>query len=177
MEPSALIRHRESNGMRHQTRASDAAKEAGPSRQRSRPWVFAGSRCVLPRPMMATPAVHRSTSAFARCQESAHAAAWPWNHCHRSAAHLACLPRPTQLILHAPAPAVDEAANPSSLSGVVREGFHVVRTPHWLSQPRPNRAVKRTRSGAPPGPGRRYAVHFRQPGPGVTPPRSAYLQR
>ena len=41
----------------------------------------------------------------------------------------------------------------------------------------PNRAVKRTRSGAPPGPGRRYAVHFRPPGPGVAPLRSAYLQR
>ena len=41
----------------------------------------------------------------------------------------------------------------------------------------PNRAVKRTRSGVPPGPGERYAVHFRSPGPGVTPLRSAYLQR
>jgi hypothetical protein len=41
----------------------------------------------------------------------------------------------------------------------------------------PNPSVKRTRSGAPPGPGWRYAVHFHQPGPGVTLLRSAYLQR
>ena len=45
-------------------------------------------------------------------------------------------------------------------------------SPAW-----PNPLVKRTRSGMPPGPGWRYAVHFRHPGPGVTPPRSAYLQR
>ena len=41
----------------------------------------------------------------------------------------------------------------------------------------PNPSVKRTLSGMPPGPGRRYAVHFRQPGPGVMPLRSAYLKR
>ena len=178
MEPSAFIRHRECNGMRRRTRASDIAKNTKSGRQHSRPLVFAGGRCVLPRPMMATPAVHCSTSAFARCQESsAHASAWPYSHCHRSAPHLACLPRATQLLLCASAPAADEAPVPSSLSGVVQEGFHVVRKRRWLSQPRPNRAVKRTRSGAPPGPGGRYAVHFRPPGPGVTPLRSAYLQR
>jgi hypothetical protein len=44
-------------------------------------------------------------------------------------------------------------------------------------KPRPNPSVKRTRSGMPPGPGCRYAVHFRQPGPGVMPLRSAYLER
>ena len=41
----------------------------------------------------------------------------------------------------------------------------------------PNPSVKRTLSGMPPGPGRPYAVHFRQPGPGVMPLRSAYLKR
>ena len=41
----------------------------------------------------------------------------------------------------------------------------------------PNPSVKRTLSGMPPGPGRRYAVHCRQPGPGVMPLRSAYLKR
>jgi hypothetical protein len=49
-----------------------------------------------------------------------------------------------------------------------------VRQPTTL---RPNQSVKRTRSGMPPGPGWRYAVHFRHPGPGVIPLRSAYLQR
>jgi len=33
----------------------------------------------------------------------------------------------------------------------------------------PNLSLKRSASGRPPGPGRRYAVHFRQPGPGVLP--------
>lgn len=33
----------------------------------------------------------------------------------------------------------------------------------------PNPSLKRSTNGMPPGPGRRYAVHFRQPGPGVMP--------
>jgi hypothetical protein len=33
----------------------------------------------------------------------------------------------------------------------------------------PNPSLKRSANGGPPGPGRRYAVHFRQPGPGVPP--------
>jgi hypothetical protein len=32
-----------------------------------------------------------------------------------------------------------------------------------------NLTLKRSTNGMPPGPGRRYLVHFRQPGPGVTP--------
>jgi hypothetical protein len=34
---------------------------------------------------------------------------------------------------------------------------------------RPNPSLKRSANGRPPGPGRRYVVHFRQPGPGVLP--------
>jgi hypothetical protein len=34
---------------------------------------------------------------------------------------------------------------------------------------RPNPSLKRSANGRPPGPGWRYAVHFRQPGPGVLP--------
>jgi len=41
----------------------------------------------------------------------------------------------------------------------------------------PNRAVKGSANGAPPGPGHRYAVHFLWPGPGVTPSSPPYLQR
>ena len=33
----------------------------------------------------------------------------------------------------------------------------------------PNPSLKRSANGMSPGPGRRYAVHFRQPGPGATP--------
>ncbi len=41
----------------------------------------------------------------------------------------------------------------------------------------PNPSVKPSPNGGPPGPGRRYAVHFRQPGPGVPPSVPAYLER
>jgi hypothetical protein len=37
------------------------------------------------------------------------------------------------------------------------------------SRVRPNPSLKGSANGRPPGPGRRYAVHFRQPGPGVLP--------
>ena len=49
-------------------------------------------------------------------------------------------------------------------------------TGHWkaqrvrlLREVLPNPSLKRSANGRPPGPGRRYAVHFRQPGPGVLP--------
>ncbi len=57
---------------------------------------------------------------------------------------------------------------------ISRMQMHSVRQQTTL---RPNQSVKRTRSGMPPGPGWRYAVHFRHPGPGIIPLRSAYLQR
>jgi hypothetical protein len=41
----------------------------------------------------------------------------------------------------------------------------------------PNPSVKRSAAGRPPGPGWRYAVHCRQPGPGVLPSSPAYLER
>ena len=41
----------------------------------------------------------------------------------------------------------------------------------------PNHSVKASPNGMPPGPGRRYAVHFRQPGPGVMPSAPPYLER
>ena len=43
--------------------------------------------------------------------------------------------------------------------------------PH-VREVRPNPSFNRTRGGRPPWPGRRYAVHFRQPGQGVLPPRA-----
>jgi len=42
------------------------------------------------------------------------------------------------------------------------------RTPRRLPV-RPNPSLKRSANGRPPGPVWRYAVHFRQPGPGVLP--------
>ena len=41
----------------------------------------------------------------------------------------------------------------------------------------PNPSVNRTRYGRPAWPGRRYPVHFRQPGQAVLPQRSGYLER
>ncbi len=40
---------------------------------------------------------------------------------------------------------------------------------HSSSPVRPNQSLKPSPAGGPPGPGCRYAVHFRQPGPGVPP--------
>jgi hypothetical protein len=40
---------------------------------------------------------------------------------------------------------------------------------HRIRRVRPNPSLKGSANGRPPGPGRRYAVHFRQPGPGVLP--------
>jgi hypothetical protein len=69
------------------------------------------------------------------------------------------------------------SAEAARTGGSQRRNFHRAFPQQALHQnsPRPNLAVKRTRSGTPPGPGRRYAVHFRQPGPGVVPLWSAYL--
>ena len=41
----------------------------------------------------------------------------------------------------------------------------------------PNHSVKARPNGKPPGPGRRYAVHFRRPGPGGLPSVPPYLER
>ena len=41
----------------------------------------------------------------------------------------------------------------------------------------PNPSVNRSTNGRPPGPVWRYAVHFRQPGPGVLPLAPGYLER
>ena len=43
------------------------------------------------------------------------------------------------------------------------------RQPHSVPPARPNPSFKRSANGRPPSPGRRYAVHFRQPGLGVLP--------
>ena len=42
---------------------------------------------------------------------------------------------------------------------------------------RPNPSLEARPNGRPPGPGRRYAVHFRQPGPGVLPLVPPQLER
>ena len=41
----------------------------------------------------------------------------------------------------------------------------------------PNPSFEARPNGRPPGPGRRYAVHFRQPGPGVLPLVPPQLKR
>ena len=45
------------------------------------------------------------------------------------------------------------------------------------AQRRPNPSVNRRANGTSPGPGRRYVVHFRQPGPGAAPSSPGYLKR
>ena len=52
--------------------------------------------------------------------------------------------------------------------------------PPWLCRPCevvPNPSLEARPNGRPPGPGRRYAVHFRQPGPGVLPLVPPQLER
>ena len=46
-----------------------------------------------------------------------------------------------------------------------------------LGRVRPNPSLEARPNGRPPGPGRRYAVHFRQPGPGVLPLVPPQLER
>ena len=46
-----------------------------------------------------------------------------------------------------------------------------------IARVRHNPSLKRSANGRPPGPVWRYAVHFRQPGPGVLPLAPAYLER
>src|SRR5712691_13464061 len=50
---------------------------------------------------------------------------------------------------------------------------------HVAAKPAPNPSLKRSANGRPPGPVWRYAVHFRQPGPGVLPssPLSSNVRR
>jgi len=68
--------------------------------------------------------------------------------------------------------AADAEYRDCSFPGVAREaqwsarkGIQVIA----MSRVLPNPSLKRSANGRPPGPGWRYAVHFRQPGPGVLP--------
>ena len=56
-------------------------------------------------------------------------------------------------------------------------GYVPCSSPLAASAARPNPSVKLSPNGGPRGPGRRYAVHFRQPGPRIPPLVPAYLQR
>jgi hypothetical protein len=55
---------------------------------------------------------------------------------------------------------------------VVPRASQAPRSTQLRSTTWPNNSFNRTRYGRPPWPGRRYAVHFRQPGQGVLPPRA-----
>jgi hypothetical protein len=66
--------------------------------------------------------------------------------------------------VHASAPCVHRAC-----VGLWQARFRLARCPHAASQAWPNPSLKRSTNGRPPGPVWRYAVHFRQPGPGVLP--------
>jgi hypothetical protein len=91
-------------------------------------------------------------------------------------------PKPMQF-LPWPAKASRSAQPASSLSSrglaaTTRAKLAKATPGHWFTststrqpsrRPRPNPSLKRSTSGGPPGPVWRYAVHFRQPGPGVPP--------
>ena len=68
--------------------------------------------------------------------------------------------------------AADAGYRDCSCRGAEREAeshackFTLASLPHELM---PNPSLKRSANGRPPGPVWRYAVHFRQPGPGVLP--------
>ena len=55
--------------------------------------------------------------------------------------------------------------------------LHTGKVTQLLPQVGPNHSVKGSANGVPPGPGHRYALHFRWPGPGVTPSSPPYLKR
>ena len=65
-------------------------------------------------------------------------------------------------------------------SGMPRSVGQLAGTSLWrlrVQSAAPNPSVKARPNGKPPGPGRRYAVHFRRPGPGVLPSVPPYLER
>ncbi len=66
------------------------------------------------------------------------------------------------------ATAISEAQ--SGKRGAAQSGSH---STHTAPRVLPNPSLKRSANGRPPGPVWRYAVHFRQPGPGVLPLSSA----
>ena len=92
-------------------------------------------------------------------------------------------PSPLELPSHQSGPfALDRctwlaSAKPMCCSGWQLTTFRRLRVrliPNRESRPpcvqsRPNPSLKRSANGRPPGPVWRYAVHFRQPGPGVLP--------
>jgi hypothetical protein len=57
---------------------------------------------------------------------------------------------------------------PTSRSAV-RQGFRLRQAHQASAQCGLTTSLKGSANGVPPGPGRRYPVHFRQPGPGVKP--------
>ena len=59
---------------------------------------------------------------------------------------------------------------PAPWSALAQEaGPWRLRQPWFTRAPLPNRSFKPSPNGGPPGPGRRYAVHYLRPGPGVPP--------
>ena len=84
-------------------------------------------------------------------------------------------------------PSPSASACPRERGPTVTAACHHRRPPPWLARERaklapaalclhrqhrgalPNPSLKRSPNGGPRGPGRRYAVHFRQPGPRVPP--------
>jgi hypothetical protein len=78
-------------------------------------------------------------------------------------------PRETLFLVHAPQRRSTAPATASAETGE-QGGVPANKTPRLtVCEVRPNPSFKRRANGKPPGPGRRYAVHFRQPGPGVLP--------
>ena len=68
--------------------------------------------------------------------------------------------------------AADAEYRDCSCRGAEREAESFPHKDHSVAWPRalmPNPSFKPSTNGVPRGPGRRYAVHFRHPGPRVTP--------
>ena len=60
---------------------------------------------------------------------------------------------------------------------LTRPLFRTVMHPNLYDAATPNPSVEARPNGRPPGPVRRYAVHFRRPGPGVLPLVPPHLER
>ena len=69
------------------------------------------------------------------------------------------------------------APAPARFGGLKMAALWPVMNQLALGRVRPNPSLEARPNGRPPGPGRRYAVHFRQPGPGVLPLVPPQLER
>ena len=86
----------------------------------------------------------------------------------------ACAIRPVRRVVSSSDASSHSRSTPPGSASATPLFWHLVSGSQLNAWPNPS--VKASPNGMPPGPGRRYAVHFRQPGPGVMPSAPPYLE-